>query len=292
MLGIDGPRARILHKIAQHYMRMPIVYRVHVLWNSVDVPPPGPLQALAGEKIRVEVQKSNSLNNRWVYAARLRSRAVFVVDDDMAVSEKSVECLFKAFEESGYALTGAGGVRAICNGEWTFGACDENDKGSLVEGPWMVKPSDLLLYASPAAEELREYVDKQEAHCDDVLMNLLHWKNTGGVRNPLSIDHSEERDLLDGVRWNTGGLATQPKRQQRRQECGLYLQGESETTEFGFKVTMVASHNLAVKTLPAIQENKKNKSCLDDTVQKWKNAVQKWMVGTSPKNLKNFKAGN
>jgi hypothetical protein len=263
LMTLKHPRNEVLGKVLDHYLNIPLVKEIHVLWNGPGKePPPADLLEKAEknpQRLVVAVQEKNSLNNRWVYD-KVSAPVSFYIDDDIVVEPESLQCQHSEFKKGGENLMGSF-VRSKCSSctdnhklegpRFCFGPCTDGF-GMVVEGPWMMKTGALLKeYRSEEARPLREFVDTQSGHCDDVLMNMLWWKHKNGVT--LSTAYMEA-SIRDDAKSAGSSLTVDPDRINARTECLEHFFGATEQVPSGFSLTQKATHALAVDDIPAIPQ--------------------------------------
>ncbi|GAA5871600.1 hypothetical protein JCM3774_006308 [Rhodotorula dairenensis] len=220
----DGLRPDWLRQILQAYASdeyADLVGSILLVWNAPDHAPPDDVP----DKVTVIRAASNSLNNRWLMAPDYaQTSAVVVLDNDLLLSKSGLRCLQTVQQDHPDRLSGP----FVRRREDTIYVLDE-----LVSRPSpynfvlpraLVGHAELLaLYSEPELASLRTYVDQQEAHCDDLLLNLAASNATGLPPLRIALPPSSISDFatycspLD--RANSAGLADQNDRWQHRTEC-------------------------------------------------------------------------
>ena len=89
------PRLAMLRGAVRHYSRCPSAANVVVVWNSG--PPPDLALLPSAVPIRVRVEETNSLNNRFRPDPEITTRAVLSIDDDIRIPCKDIEEAFAAW---------------------------------------------------------------------------------------------------------------------------------------------------------------------------------------------------
>ncbi|KAK4705637.1 hypothetical protein P7C70_g578, partial [Phenoliferia sp. Uapishka_3] len=194
-----------------------LVDRVILVWNAVGARPPNVKGVL------VLSPAVNSLNNRWVQTLpHIKTDAILNLDDDIAINKAAMSCMFRYWSAEPWRLVGPF-VRRNEGSEYVM---DEltNVPGSVhtmvLPRVLMLSKAHLMEYAAPGIQPLRDGVDLDEAHSDDLLLNLVAARNA--PRPPLRIalpeksvsDYGTTCSLLDVE--SSGGLADQTDRSSLR----------------------------------------------------------------------------
>ncbi|GAA5985635.1 hypothetical protein JCM10908_007052 [Rhodotorula pacifica] len=220
----EGLRPDWLRQILRAYASdeyADVVDSVILVWNAPDHAPPAGLP----DKVKVVRAGTNSLNNRWLLGPKYaRSGTVVVLDNDLLLSKSGVRCLRTVQQDHPDRLVGP----FVRRREETVYVLDElisrSSPYNFVLPRALVGHSDLLsLYDAPELAPLRQYVDEQEAHCDDLLLNLAASNATGLPPLRVALPRASIGDFatycspLD--RTNSAGLADQTDRWKHRSEC-------------------------------------------------------------------------
>ncbi|ORY81267.1 glycosyl transferase family 64 domain-domain-containing protein [Leucosporidium creatinivorum] len=225
-----GLRPQWIHDTAALYSSPPfrhIVDKVILVWNEPSAPPPR-----MPKRVQVIKGKVNSMNNRWTLSLPfIRTDAVLVLDDDIAVSLPALTCLLSLLLEHPDRLIGPFARRRdpqtneyILNELLTLPG--EGSRYNIVlPRVMMLSVGFLAAYGEQEVglEGLRKYVDEQEAHCDDILLNAIAGYITGKPPLRIALPPSSVTDYtavcgpLD--RSLTSGLADQGSRWDLRTEC-------------------------------------------------------------------------
>lgn len=87
-------RDAVLSASLERLNRMPYLNKVIVIWNNIDREPP-----LSWPKLHVPVEflkmTKNSLNNRFVPWDRIKTEAVFSLDDDIDLRQHEIILAFR-----------------------------------------------------------------------------------------------------------------------------------------------------------------------------------------------------
>ncbi len=167
--------------------------------------------------------KKNSLNNRWTVGLNAaKYNKVLNMDDDMEVSLPAIMCMFHTLRSRPGAIVGPYVRYFEPDGKYSMS--EQRDYGlpfrMILPRALMAEKSTLMVYSHWT--QFFPYVDDQEAHCDDVLLNMAVVHNKGEVIRvalpPKSVgDYWQSCMHEEGVK--KGGLSGQENRSKLRMEC-------------------------------------------------------------------------
>lgn len=219
-----------------------LIAKVILVWNNVDEPVPAaipnPSDYLDG---RLVVLKNpiNSLNNRWVNTLpHINPGGVILnLDDDLYVSREGLICMLNWYKREPQRMVAPFVRRIKDNGDYVLDELLDGSPYSVALPRILLIPvSYLESYASEPSRILRDYVDDQSAHCDDIVMNVVAQK--ASKKPPLRVMLPDETvvDFFSRC-WAeskdmTGGLALQGNRAQRRSECIKEIMKLSDLSAF------------------------------------------------------------
>lgn len=196
-----------------------LIDQVIIVWNN---PNELPLIPLPSKKVTLLVQKTNSLNNRWKHIQKyVRTETILNLDDDAFVRYDGIRCLMSYWIRESKPI----GVfaRDFSQDKYQLHEIEDRDPYIFVlPRVLLISKKDIALYKY-APSEILDYINTQEAHCDDILLNLLIMKKRGAgfLRAVLP-----KRTLVDFYREcfekfpvKTGGLALQNNRLKLRTRC-------------------------------------------------------------------------
>lgn len=255
----SGLRSRVLAGLIHRYLLSPefsaLVAKVIYVWNGPRYSMPDGIARLKHlEKLQILPQPYNSLNNRWLVSNYIATEAVLVQDDDIAVSPLGFSVLLAQLERSNRARWVTPFVREV---KWT-GANFLYQTKEAVENyslalprVGMISRSHIALYSQSSAS-VRDYVDSQAAHCDDILMNLLVHLTSGQA--PLR-SQLPPMSLLDFGNLEKGIVdSANGKRRQLRTSCLNELMKRLGLTKLPISVAVLNweedACNLAVRRCP------------------------------------------
>ena len=198
----------------------PLVDRVILVWNNPDEACP---VTLKHERLLILPQTVNSLNNRWIDTLpHIRTHAVLNLDDDIYVTKAGMMCLLNWWRREPDRLV-APFVRRITDYKYGFSELFEGEPFSVVLPRFLLLHKRFLHVYANSPPALLRYVDEQEAHCDDILLNAMvvnaTQKTALRVQLPQGsvIDHFSSCFRLH--REEVGGLALQKDRKKERTRC-------------------------------------------------------------------------
>jgi len=192
-----------------------LVAKVVLIWNNPSDEVPQNLVEAESERFVIMRQDRNSLNNRWIAALEhVDTDVVLNLDDDIYVKKEGLICMLNWFRKNPRRLVGPF-VRRIEGTKYVIDELTDSSEYSVVLPRVMMVPTNLMKeYSSNKHTWFHEYIDSQEAHCDDVFLNLLAQQDATPLRVLLPerslVDFYSKCWLVDSAR--TGGLALQKNR--------------------------------------------------------------------------------
>ncbi|POY75494.1 hypothetical protein BMF94_1396 [Rhodotorula taiwanensis] len=224
----QGLRPAWLRQIVEQYASddyADLIDAILLVWNAPEEEPPSDLPA----KVQVIRAAANSLNNRWLLTPEYAQPGpVIVLDNDLLLSKSGIRCLQAVQRDHPDRLIGP----YVRRREDAIYVLDElmsrSSPYNFVLPRALIGHTELLdLYRNPELAQLHAYVDEQEAHCDDLLLNLAVSNTTGVAPLRVALPPSSVRDFatycspLD--RAQSAGLADQTDRWKYRTECLQHL---------------------------------------------------------------------
>ncbi|CAI8586274.1 unnamed protein product [Vicia faba] len=192
-------RYDLLKKSIKHYSSCPRLDSVHIVWSEPDPPSESLLkylhQAVKSKsrdgryvKLRFDINKEDSLNNRFKEIDDLETDAVFSIDDDVIFPCSSVEFAFNVWQSAPDAMVGF-----VPRVHWVDPLNGEDIKfryGGWWSVWWTGTYSMVLskaaffhkkyfsLYTNEMPSSIREYVTRNR-NCEDIAMSFLVANATG-----------------------------------------------------------------------------------------------------------------
>ena len=212
-----------------------LVAKVILVWNNPTESVPQTLAELENERFVILRQKLNSLNNRWIdVLEHIDSEAVLNLDDDVYIKREGLICLLSWWKRDRRRIVGPF-VRRIEGSTYVIDELTDSSEYSVVLPRVLLVPTALLKdYASKQHSWFHQYIDDQEAHCDDVFLNILAQKKAPPLRVLLPektmIDFYSKCFTVDSQL--TGGLALQKDRAAKRSVCVRELMEKFEFKRF------------------------------------------------------------
>ncbi|KAJ4972084.1 hypothetical protein NE237_005183 [Protea cynaroides] len=192
-------RNDLLKQSISHYASCAGLDSIHIVWSEPD-PPSDSLQEFLlhtiksnsrdGKNIelRFDINKEDSLNNRFKEIKDLKTDAIFSIDDDVIFPCYSVEFAFSVWQSAPDTMVGF-----VPRSHWV-----DKSKGSMeyytYGGWWSVwwmgtysmvlskaaffHQKYLFLYTNQMPASIREYVAKNR-NCEDIAMSFLVANTTG-----------------------------------------------------------------------------------------------------------------
>lgn len=219
-----------------------LVAKVILVWNNVDenVPSAIPDPKTFDGRLVIIRPKVNSLNNRWVETLKHidnEEGSVLNLDDDLYTTREGLICMLNWHGKEPTRMVAPFVRRIAENHEYVMDELRDGSEYSVVLPRVMLLPVKYLrAYASSNYTAFRTYVDEQEAHCDDILMNSVALKESNIP--PLRV-LLPERSIVDFYSscWSenknqTGGLGLQTGRTEKRSECVKDIMDKAKLENF------------------------------------------------------------
>ncbi len=244
----DGWRPKWTRMIVLAYTRKEmahLVARVVLVWNNIETDVPSEVvndetvrQLMTEGRFVIVRNGVNSLNNRWIATLpHIDTDMVLNLDDDVYVKRDGLVCMISWLRREPTRMVGPFVRRVEKGGRYVLDELLDSSKYSVVLPRVLLVPRKLLEnYATTGYSRQRGYVDSQEAHCDDILLNLVALETYR--KPPLRVLLPEDAivDLYDKC-WPvskelTGGLGLQKGRTPKRTECVKELMRQRGVKEF------------------------------------------------------------
>ncbi|GMG99453.1 hypothetical protein Nepgr_001293 [Nepenthes gracilis] len=164
-----------LKMYVKHYSRCTSVREIVIVWNKGTPPEPGDFDSVVPVRIRVE--KSNSLNNRFRIDPLIVTRAVLELDDDIMMTCNDIERGFKVWRKHPDRIVGfyprlITGTPLMYQAE-KYARRHKGYNMILTGAAFMDNQLAFRRYWSEQARPGRMVVDKY-FNCEDVLLNFLY----------------------------------------------------------------------------------------------------------------------
>ncbi len=201
-----------------------LVSKVILVWNNIDESVPASLAHLESNRFQIVQARKNSLNNRWIETLKhVETDIVLNLDDDVYVDRPGLLCLINWLRRDPRRIVGPF-VRRIEGNRYVLDELMDTSEYSVVLPRILLLPTFVLrAYANKENRWYHEYIDRQEAHCDDIFLNLVA-QNVSEVP-PLRV-LLPGKSVIDFYskcspenEQFTGGLALQRGRSEKRSEC-------------------------------------------------------------------------
>uniref|UniRef100_A0A5B7A729 Putative glycosyltransferase family 64 protein C4 isoform X2 n=2 Tax=Davidia involucrata TaxID=16924 RepID=A0A5B7A729_DAVIN len=192
-------RNDLLKQSISHYTLCPGLDSIHIVWSEPDAPSDSLVKFLNhvvqsnsknGRQIELkfDINKEDSLNNRFKEIKDLKTDAVFSIDDDVIFPCSSVEFAFSVWRSAPDTMVGF--VPRVHWVDQSNGNTDRYIYGGWWSVWWMGTYSMVLskaaffhrkylsLYTNEMPASIREYVTKNR-NCEDIAMSFLVANATG-----------------------------------------------------------------------------------------------------------------
>ncbi len=238
VLGYNPDRMKNnLHQVFSQYLQHPALHQIHFIWNNVNeamsyrdlthelsssLSVSGSKRSSSQssshllDKIQVRLANKNSLNNRFIPRKDIETNAIFVFDDDHILSLDQLTHLFKTWKRHRSRLVGLVARKFSRDYRYTF--------------DWSHRKNNLVLpikcffdrryldeYWSWRFEDLRNYVNSQQAHCDDIALNFLIYSMS---RRPHVL---VQNNGPVSMKVRKGAISSQVGRVALRTECAKWI---------------------------------------------------------------------
>lgn len=191
-----GPRLPLLRGAIRHYGACPSAAEVVVVWNAGLPPDP---QSLSTPRVpvRVRVEQTNSLNNRFRPDSGIRTRAVFSIDDDIRIPCRDIENAFAAWRREPEVMIGffprliEGYPTPVFRGERH--SVQQHQYNAILTGAAFLDATTAFpLYWADSVAPARSVVD-DVFNGEDLLMNFVLANKTASIER-LEVSEGK-RDL-------------------------------------------------------------------------------------------------
>lgn len=222
-----GWRPRWVREIVDEYTKPAmrhLIAKVILVWNNPEEEVPRNLADAENDRFLILRTERNSLNNRWINVLdSIDTDVVLNLDDDIYVKREGLLCLLNWFRRYPRQIVGPF-VRRVQGTKYVLDELTDSSSYSLVLPRVLLLPTTLLReYASAENKWFHDYVDTQEAHCDDVFMNIVAQNKAGVAPLRVLLPAKSVIDFYSKCysisKQLTGGLALQKKRTEKRSEC-------------------------------------------------------------------------
>lgn len=231
-----GWRAVWVEKIVQRYLDPSLkvlISRVVLVWNNPNATVPNWTlkheDMLLKRRFVVVPGKTNSLNNRWTRTLQhIDSEFVLNLDDDVYVKPNGLICLLSWLRKESVRMVGPFVRFVKQSGEYSASEILDSGEYSLVlPRVLLLRTAYLREYGRDRYSRMREYVDEQNGHCDDILLNFIAQNVSNKPPLRVLLQEGALVDFYDKCwrrnRQAVGGLGLHPERENLRNECVVNL---------------------------------------------------------------------
>ena len=217
----EGHRAAWLFRVISLLLSGPylhVVGEVILIWNHPREDPP-----ILPSKTKVYRMTKNSLNNRWTIGLEAaKYNKILNLDDDIEISLGAIMCMFHALRSRPRAIVGPYARFFETNGKYSMSELRDYNLPYRMILPRVLMAEKNTLMAYSNWPQLFPYVDNQEAHCDDVLLNMAVVHNKSEVLRlafPAESIGDYWQSCMNEKGVKKGGMAGQRDRTQLRTDC-------------------------------------------------------------------------
>lgn len=180
-------RKKLLNWYIMHYSQCPSVGEILIVWNAGEPPVAGTdYPAGPAVPVRVRIETTNSMNNRYKPDSKIKYRGVLSLDDDILIPCSDIERAFGSWRENPALLVGfyprlveeavipnRGDILRMWKYRGEPAAVQRSRYNMILSGGAFIDSDTLFaLYWSKDLEKARSLVD-QVQNCDDILMNFV-----------------------------------------------------------------------------------------------------------------------
>lgn len=240
-----GWRPSWVKEIIERYLAVDmkgLVSKVILVWNNMEEPVPSTIPTPDDFPGRLVVIRpsANSLNNRWIDTlAHIDDDegSVLNLDDDLYTTREGLICMLNWHSKEPNRMVAPFVRRIEENSTYVMSELLDGSAYSVVLPRIMLVPVKFLrVYASEAFKNFRTYVDEQDAHCDDIVMNVVAQQTANVPPLRVLLPENAVIDFYSNC-WSqskeeTGGLGLQTGRTERRSECVREIMRMANMTDF------------------------------------------------------------
>ncbi|XWS74837.1 hypothetical protein CRYUN_Cryun01aG0032100 [Craigia yunnanensis] len=191
-------RYDLLKKSISHYASCPRLESIHIVWSEPD-PPSDSLKTFLNHVVQLnsrnghqvelvfDVNKEDSLNNRFKEIKDLKTDAVFSIDDDVIFPCSSVEFAFTVWQSAPDAMVGyvprmhwvdqtKGKDKYIYGGWWSVWW--SGTYSMVLSKAAFFHKKYLKLYTDEMPASIKEFITRNR-NCEDIAMSFLVANATG-----------------------------------------------------------------------------------------------------------------
>lgn len=167
-------RPHLLRRSLARLILNPTIDRIIVVWQDTRSEPPPWLTGIASEseadyegKVHIRRSPANSMNERFRHDPRIRTRAVFMFDDDLGLQQRDIEAAFQIWRHwGGHGIVGfsprSHTPSLVADGptaEWDFVVRPDDEYSMVLTNAAFFDRSYLDAYWSDQLAPARDHVD-------------------------------------------------------------------------------------------------------------------------------------
>ena len=215
VLTADEKRSVDLQDIVRVGVNHSLVEEIIIIWNEPSAPDGAARLKLklkeeidSTNKVRILQSTKNTLNNRYnPNFLQLRTGAVMILDDDLTIIDDTITCAHESWmANKSYVHSFGHGRMVLEDGYKTSVAKSNQTPGppNFLLPRMIFNASFLDVYFEPGNADIHDYVDTQEAHCDDIAFASILTKHLGRPLMWLHAPHSSRvgTGKDEGVKWS------------------------------------------------------------------------------------------
>lgn len=202
-----------------------LVAKVLVVWNNQISSKP----TFNHPSVEILQGSKNSLNNRWIQTLPyINTDIILNLDDDVFISKDAILCLLGHYMKHPGTLLGPY-ARLVTQESFVIDELKNFQSFSMLLPRVLLLPKMVLVAYSRLNFTMTQYIDVQEGHCDDILLNAVarHLLGMKLVRVVMPSGSIEDyyRNCYKKHRGSVGGLALKRNRKRLRNNCARTING-------------------------------------------------------------------
>lgn len=210
-------RRNSIQQAVQHYVCMPSVDRLVLLWSNQNrtLPSAHFFGTKCPEKFVVKAMPSADLTLRFYPFEEIRTDGVFSVDDDILMSEKDLEYAFGVWKRYSWGLVGPYQRAHSDNSPSMTYVSGKNAYSLILTGAVFLHREYLRMFQDKCVAKIREDIDRNN-NCEDIFMNFLvkdHCR-CSGIFYPKHGRIAAPKNLI-----TKNALSSRPNHYRHRSKC-------------------------------------------------------------------------
>ena len=184
----------------------PDVARIVIIWNDPDRQEEGAAMEKdfasyhKSKKLWIIQASKNSLNNRYTPDLPIDTETVFILDDDIVITADTISCLYESWKQDPRKIHSFGEGRVVSQSGYSLG---NPRKSNFLLPRMMFHRKYLSVYFHEEHKKIRDYVDIQGAHCDDIAFASIVTQYYNGSLVYIPAPHAERSRRNGKLKWSS-----------------------------------------------------------------------------------------